>query len=202
MDDLWAYNMNGKANKGEWKLLHQDHPPAGRRGHTFQFTEDKKMIVFGGKSTKKCLKDLKYSEPNAAIEALKNETFVISWKKGNNFIGDCRWGHSASMMKDKEGNEVMAIFGGRHENNYHINNHTRTVSNYTYYNDLIFYYPKNDTWTTILPASTVLPNKRDHHSATYAASEKKLYILGGRSTDEKSSLGHDASYTQPHILIT
>ncbi len=86
--------------------------------------------------------------------------------------------------------EVMAVFGGRHENKYVLNDtHHTVITNYTYFNDLIFYYPHSNTWKTVKPSTTTLPPNRDHHAATYLASEKKLYILGGRATNEKSSMG-------------
>ncbi len=100
LNDLWALDL-ASSKKNDWKLLQQKNPPAGRRGHTFQFTEDHKMLVFGGKSTHKCLNDLKYTDAHAALYGLRNSSYVIEWYKGMKFPGECRWGHTANIMRDR-----------------------------------------------------------------------------------------------------
>ena len=113
-----------------WLRLKQNSPPSKRRGHTSVITKNNQLVIFGGKNTNTCLKDI-YVSDSINMTAPSNTT-IVSWTKKTLFPGDCRWGHSSSMVMTVDGDEMMAVFGGRLEKE-------NSTSSFTYYNVNIIY---------------------------------------------------------------
>lgn len=173
-NDLWLFRaskgaVGGSSNdvslQGSWRMVPTANPPKGRRGHIVA-SNSTHLIITGGKdSDGECTSDT-WVLP---LTALYSEDGTGQWRQGADFPGPCRWGHGGTMLHGKQGQDVLAIFGGRWKND--------TAGTYTYYNEVWLYDMASDSWT-LADASGPLPQARDHHGTARVGNE--LWVFAGR----------------------
>lgn len=105
------------------------------------------------------------------------------WTQLSSFPGSPRWGATGEVLTGESGREVLALFGGRHQNKGG-GFHSVDASAYTYYNELWMYDFAADEWSVTMPDGEA-PHTRDHHGATEMQGE--LYVFGGRVKELRSA---------------
>eukprot|EP00439_Symbiodinium_sp_Y106_P013035 s4714_g1.t3 len=203
-NDLWVFTP--VRGGGSWRRVHTSNPPVARRGHVL-VANHSHLIMFGGKTThrreeraveemeegipdldytpqpgEKCLVDLWVISKDEVLKGSSTKE-PPRWQEGAPFPAGCRWGGTGSFLRDYLGKKYLAMFGGRHLSAGSVEH--QASSKYVYYNDLWLYDFMQDGWYQA-PTKGARPCPRDHHGA--ATLDNKLYIYGGRRSEERS--GH------------